>query len=636
MLPKKVSVKEQNGIASIETSVNEAKWYPRFDEVFEHSQLAGPVPDDQVVDYETVAHRGSTALVAPTDGMPLIEHIIDLVNSHCMAQAATLLVDNLQLLFETVSNTELQDFFTTLATASPLPNTDFLYSEALFLIRVDQFVKGIAQLQQAQIAYWHAKQDASAIRCMVDIARAYFNQENFHMAIRYLTVEAKPLLDQSTLIDDSVRADFLLQMANLATETGQLDTSAHYAKHALALYVETENLYGQFRAQLRIARNFMQCGHYPEANARLQLIRQYLHIGKLGPTSEGLLLNAEIHLRWYQYRLDEALRLAHLYLKLADHEQLTYGQLYARILLANLYREKQDYWRADQWYDEAERHLKKVNYHFYQPWVDAQRAWLFILQGGLKVASTYCTRALQTNDWGQRMSFQVEKAVLNLLEGQFKHAEALLKQSLMFYEKSGDPLASSAIRIYLAYAAMQRQDTTGLLHYLQEGFGRMAHLELDVLPYWWHPQLVAEVCCQAIVADVHPTTVKSILVQRIGQQGAPALTKLLTADDIDIREEAQQLLGTVTGQNMTVLAHLEDGPAKQVLQDHLAQGHLRLDGYARLEVELTTAQLRRSPNVTLLAVFVLHTHGVKRAMIAAQLGCSVENVRNYITDRQVI
>ena len=63
----------------------------------------------------------------------------------------------------------------------------------------------------------------------------------------------------------------------------------------------------------------------------------------------------------------------------------------------------------------------------------------------------------------------------------------------------------------------------------------------------------------------------------------------------------------------------------------LCNGELQAERYPYLEQELMTANYRRLPNVTLLAVFGLYINGVSRNEIATQLECSIENVRNYIT-----
>ncbi|MEZ4614686.1 MAG: hypothetical protein R2867_04110 [Caldilineaceae bacterium] len=420
-------------------------------------------------------------------------------------------------------------------------------------------------------------------------------------------------------------------MANLATEIGHLHISTDYAQKSLTLYAETGDLLGQFRAQLRMARNFIQQGHYGEAQSRLRLARDYFYIGTLGIATEIQLLNAEIHLRWYQGKINDALQPAQLYLKLADRAQLRNARLYARILLGNLYRDRGDFQLAAQWYDETQSVINEYNHRPYQPWLDAQRAWLLILQGEIDQALSHITSALATTDHGQKMSFQVSRAVLYLLQREPEQAELLLQESLHFYEQSGDPMAACAIRIYLANAAWQRGNTAVLVRQLQTIFQWLEQHNIDALPYWWHPQIVTDVCVQALIANIAPCIVDQMIVRRLKHQSIHALARYLDADDLDIRQRVNQLLTKVTGENEMLLAHLEESPAKQVLQELLESGKLQAEHYLRLEVELMTAKQRRRPNPTLVAVFALHIHGIKRRTIAERLECSTENVRNYIT-----
>lgn len=120
-------------------------------------------------------------------------------------------------------------------------------------------------------------------------------------------------------------------------------------------------------------------------------------------------------------------------------------------------------------------------------------------------------------------------------------------------------------------------------------------------------------------------------MNRIGDHAVPPLTRLLRADDLDVRRRAHHLLNVVTGQSITILSHLPESSAKRILQELLEQGCLLADGYPRMEYELMTAKHRRHPNPTLMVVFALHILGYKREVIAKRLDCSVENVRNYIT-----
>lgn len=574
---------------------------------------------------------GEASTVFLGDGETVLAKLLTELAAQRYVQAATLLANEIEQVLDNTTIAQLQELLTLTAPHLAESNADYCYSSGMILGRMGQYNAAVSQLQRARLLYGKAKQWNRAIRCAIDIARLYTSQENFPQAFHYLHEDAQELLNSTRTIEPATRAYYLVQMAHLATDTGKLSTSTEYAKQALTIYAQLGDLQGQFQSQLRIARNFVQIGNYGEASARLQLVSQYQHIGQLGAASEAQLLNALIHLRWYQRQFDEAFRVAHLYLKLADHEQFPNARIYARLLLGNLHRDHEEYRLAMRWYNETRQLLNERNHHLYQPWVDAQQAWTLILQDELEQAQFHVAQSLRTTDWGQQMSFQVQNAVLLLLQNQVLSAERLLQQSLSFYQQSGDPLACCAIQFYLAYAAMKREDTVPLLHYLEQAFVSLEQHGLDALPHWWHPQILAEICCQALVANVAPLMAQRVLTKRLGHHSSYALSRLLRSDDLDIRQQAQQLLSTVTGETMSALSHLEDGPAKQVLQRELESGRLHVSHYPQLEAELMTAKQRRNPNTTLLAVFALHTRGVRRGQIAEQLDCSTENVRNYIT-----
>jgi tetratricopeptide (TPR) repeat protein len=565
------------------------------------------------------------------NGEAVLAKLLTELAAQRFAQAATLLVSKIDQVLDSTTIVQLQELLSFVPPHIVEANADFCYSSGMIMFRIGQFQMALAQLQRARLLYSKAKQWERTVRCTIDIARLFAGQENFQQAFHYLAEDAQALLNKVHTIEPTTRAYYWVQMAHLATDTGQLRASTEYAKQALALYANAGDLQGQFQSQLRIARNFIQLGNYSEAGARLQLVSQYIHIGQLGAASEAQLFNAGIHLRWYQRQFDEAFRLAHLYLKLADHEQFPNARIYARLLLGNLHRDHEEYRLAMYWYNETQQLLTERNHQLYQPWVAAQMAWMFILQDETEEAQVHLAQSLRTTDWGQRMSFQVQQAVLLLMQERPAAAERLLQQSLTFYQQSGDPLACCAIQLYLAYAAMKQEDTGPLIQYLEQAFACLEEQALDVLPHWWHPQIMAEVCCQALAANVAPLAVQRIITTRLGRHSGYALARLLRSDDLDIRQQAQQLLSTVTGETMSVLSHLEDGPAKQILQRELESGRLQASNYPQLEVELITAKQRRQPNATLLAVFALHTRGVSRGQIAQQLECSIENVRNYIT-----
>jgi DNA-binding NarL/FixJ family response regulator len=141
---------------------------------------------------------------------------------------------------------------------------------------------------------------------------------------------------------------------------------------------------------------------------------------------------------------------------------------------------------------------------------------------------------------------------------------------------------------------------------------------------------LAEVCTHALLSNLYPALVEKILVQQLGKASLPFLKLLDTTDDIELRRQALRLQQMISG-GANPAAHLPASLSKRVIEELLAQGHLRAEAYRELETELMTAANRLTPNPTIIAVFGLYVQGWTRADIAAELQCSTENVRNYIT-----
>ncbi len=80
-----------------------------------------------------------------------------------------------------------------------------------------------------------------------------------------------------------------------------------------------------------------------------------------------------------------------------------------------------------------------------------------------------------------------------------------------------------------------------------------------------------------------------------------------------------------------VLADIKNPAVRASLQSLLQDSKLCADGFNELLRFLTTAQHRRTPNFTLVAVFGLYCSGYTREAIVKRLKCSRQTVRNYIT-----
>ncbi|MEZ4727698.1 MAG: hypothetical protein R3E79_11260 [Caldilineaceae bacterium] len=389
--------------------------------------------------------------------------------------------------------------------------------------------------------------------------------------------------------------------------------------------------YERFRMFLQTAAVAIRAGNYAEAEQKLRQAQQHWQGGELGTLVEGQLLKIQLHLAWYQRQFVEALQMAQHYLRMVDGEVHFHEQIYARLLLGNLYRDAGQFRTAHIWYAEAERAIEGSGDHSYTPWLAAQLAWLYLLEGRLNHARLQIEVNLLHTNQRQTMHFQVILAVLQMLDGEWEDADGRLNEALAFYERSGNLLPCCAIHLYLAYYALHQGTLSNFLVHLQWVLQWLHAHQLTAFPHWWHPKIMAEICTHALMSNLHPELVEYIVVHHLGQIAAPALKLLEKSEDIDLRRKAYRLYQTVTGLEFDPLAHLKESPSKHVLRDLLTQGNLCPELYPVLERELMTAPQRQLPNPTIVAVFGLYVNGFTRNDIAKRLACSMENVRNYIT-----
>lgn len=546
--------------------------------------------------------------------------------------AALLLATHTPMLLEHGQGSEVTALLEAFPTEQIDENSDLTYITGLLRACTGQLDDALNLLERARHSFLVARQDLpKAVNAGLAIVEIYFRQDNIRAAYHYLHDVIEPYIHNGTLDDLRLQGQFYLFLAEISPDVGKLAASIDYCQRAYIAYQTIQDISGQCRALTRMAGLLVHLGDYVEAEAKLDVAKACFRVGNLGALAWLRILNAELHLYWYQNRLPEAMQLAREYLAHADQLEHTNFRVYARLLLGNLARAAGDFAAAERWYASTRTVVDEIGYQRHAPWIDVQMAWLRILQEQLNDARLLLHVALRHADLGEAMSFQVGLAVVNLIEGQPKVAERLLRDSLGFYVGSGDELSASAIRFYLTMTLIQQERSDEALSVLTEALGWMAQRHIDTFPHWWHPHLISRVCIHALSADLYTDLVERMFVHHLGAAGVRVLQRHTPYEDAAARTHAQRILRLIAGHHLPELAHLPDSPSKRALTTLLQNGQLRRERFNELEARFTTAQRRRKPNPTALAVFGLYIHGYSREEIAVQLNCSVANVRNYIT-----
>lgn len=521
------------------------------------------------------------------------------------------------------------DRFTLLNLLAEFP--DELPINPLFL--KGQLLAQEGRYQEASHVLHHAKTLAlqkqlltQAIKCCLALASLYQRHEDFQTALYHIQ-EAESI--SVHIIDQEAKANLLLSLAELCPDVGQLNKSIQYATEALQIFSLAGNSEGQFQALYLLAIVNRQLGEYDAASSRLEMARQCQKAEQLSSSHFARILSGEAHLLWYQGRLKEAISKAQIFRQLSRLEKLDKQHVYAHILLGNLYRALNQYKEAEQFYIETADLVSYYNLPLYLPWIDIQRGWLKVLTGDLNQARRYIHSALQTDNKGLQMSFNVNLAGLELLTGQHRSAENLLQSSRQFYVRSGDLLSYHVINLYLAHLYWQQEQQSESLPYLRQALEWFTEHNITYFPNWWHPQIVTEVCVIALAEQICTPLVERIFLTHLQQH--ESLLTLRQHSNQTVRQHALNLYQLLASNSIDVLSEVSDHSVKSVLQELLQNGPLREDTFARLQQKLVTAKHRNKINPTCTAVFGLYLQGLTRQEIARKLDCSPATVRNYIT-----
>jgi len=557
----------------------------------------------------------------------VLQQFSRLLQQHQYGQARALLAQHFELFCYQIEPAQAIDLLAQTTHFPAVDNPDLHYIEGILHLCAGNNPVATLRFDRARHLYEEIGSNAGVICAMLALVHVALHTQALETATAYLE-QSQPRLPQEAAHNAGLIGDFSLSMARVLLARHCLVASQEYALQALTIYTQAKRWRGRLTALLHLALLAIRLGDYTDAENRLRTVQQGL---RRQPMLEGQLLYVELHLHGHRRQLIKALPLAQRYVKVVDRTPDGKARLRARLLIGNLYRELGEFMTAIRWYGEALQMVKVEGYQAFQQQLDLEYTWLDILEGHLAEARQRIYGNLKNVQAEPAVNLQVQLAIIHLIEDDLVMAERLLQESLSFYHRAGDQLACCALHTYLAYIALQKQHAPAILYHLEHSFGWMSQQQIESFPHWWHPDLLAAVCSQTLAADMYSELSEQILVNYLGNHGVNALTRFLHNEDLEARRRVYRLLHIISGETMNLLAHLPEGPGKMVLLTLLRDGRLRADRYPLLEQELMTASYRRSPNVTLLAVFGLYIMGTSRAHIAEQLDCSVENVRNYIT-----
>lgn len=507
---------------------------------------------------------------------------------------------------------------------------ELLYASGCTYLREGKLDKAVQFLQKAKVISLRLEQPVIAVKCYLELGHVYQGREDFQTALNYVH-EVDALMQFVT--DIGVKAKYYVRWAELHLDLGELRKGIEDAETAYKLFLQKNDISGQFDSLWLMAIGFRQLGYYHQAASRLEMARQCHSVGNLSPQKYINLINALAHVNWYAGNLSEAIKQAVQFETVADTHSTK--QHYARILLGNLYRAIGDYHAAQHYYDETRQIVQELDFGNYAPWVDAQQSWLKALSGELTEARRLIHKAhRETSDSGTLMSFHMFQAGINVLTNEFSEAEQQFLKCNEHYTKEGDELSVNVIQLYLAYISIKTgRDGKVAFGYLKKALDWFSERNLDYFPHWWHPVIVGEICCYALITNLYPDIVKRILANRRDIQGVKLLRNLLNHhEDVNVRSRATDALKLMGWDLFEELKNVEEGPAKRVLENLLITGLFPEDGFPLLKKRLVTAQKRQTFNPQLAAVFGLYMQDLKNAEIAEMLSLAKHSVKNYITE----
>lgn len=383
-------------------------------------------------------------------------------------------------------------------------SADWQFVSAMVLAAESKNDRALSALEKARHTYqFEEKNFSMAVRCMIESAHLHYVKEEFHIALHVLGERAKPLLNRPVGIEANVHALYLREMAQIYIDTGHLLTAEDLAKEALYKSREVGNQIGDARASLLLAIINQQKGDYQSMESRLLHARHLCAVAPSPKEHEFVqTFNLETHLHWYQGNLTQAAEVAKRWIQESERSRSGMQPIFAHTVLGNIQRALGAYRLAEDEYEIARRLATEKGYLLFIPWLDVQAGWQHLLQGNYSAARILIQKSLETKDKGQGISFGVFLSVLNMLEKRFEVAQNQMVEAFMFYSDSGDNIAMCGLRFNLAYAYLRLGSPELAAEMLRTGLGWLAEARVDYFPLWWHPGIMAELCCFAIEENI--------------------------------------------------------------------------------------------------------------------------------------
>lgn len=472
-----------------------------------------------------------------------------------------------------------------------------------------------------------------AALCCLEIADIAHSRGAYAEATHYVD-EAQALLVQLGVEDAYVIARQHLVRAVLTPFVSTHQESIQHARTATYLFRQLGDIVSEFMCTMAVASSAFIVGDFVEAVGWLEAAKRLYATGSVPTIYYARILNAEVHIHWFQGNFSRALVLGQQFYEFTEiHDTAHQHQrVYAAILLGNVQRALGNFTIAAEWYQRTREVVEAIGFSAYKPWVSLQEAWLCLLCEEYARSQEILELAVDQAVVSQWMSVRVVTAVLHLLTGDSTSAESLLTAALVYYQERGDEYAICALHCYLAYCSLQSADEGAAERNLDVAFNWLTTRNLCYVPHWWYPKFMARLCAYALChCPAHTYTIHRMCVNHVGVAAVEPLMDMLKLADLAAKQRIHHVLDEIQQTHLSELKRVADPHIRQVLMELVASGQLVQHRLPLLMQKLITAEHRGQENPTLVAVFGLFVHGAGRAEIAERLLCSEHLVKNYIS-----